>query len=403
MPLVSFEPPRFMRRIVCLYFAAAPITYAGGPVFADLAAGAHDARIVGTNPAGMSRIEEVSWRAAIIVSDSESTWEVESSGLQQSSQSDSDSTMFIPALFYVRPLNDRWTVGAALSATSGMGDDGDDNSVSRYISTDWSVGSFTFQPALAYKVDENWSIGAGLGVNYTIYSWEAAVFNGIGQPDGEVEIEPDDINLNYILSSHWTFSENTRLGLSWRSEYKPKMKDSPDYSGVDPDRQSESDLELEITMPQSVLAGIYHSLPNDQWLSFDVLWIETSEFNIESAVVDEDGSFSINPYQLNDTWVLSAGWGMPLNASWSVGLGALYVHDPLDDDNRSVLLRADSLWGIGASIEHKRDDGMVIGANLSYLDTGDAPVETPQLPVVGVLDGQYTDRTNLLFEFYVAW
>ncbi len=376
---------------------------AGGPVFTDLAAGAHDAGIVGSNPAGMSQLSEASWSAGLIVAYSESTWEASSSGLGQSSQSDSDSTLYIPSLFYVRPLNDRWSVGVALSATSGMGDDGDDQSVTRYLSTDWSVGSFTLQPAVSYRLNEAWSFGAGVGINYTLYSWEAAVFNGAGQADGSVEVEPDDVNLNYILSTHWTPDDNTRFGLSWRSEYKPDMKDSPDYSGVDPDRQSQSDLELEITLPQSVLAGVYHSLPNNHWISLDVLWIEASEFNIESAVVDEDGSFTINPYQLNDTWVVSAGWGMPVSASWSFGLGVLYVHDPIDDDNRSVLLRADSLWGVGASIEHKRDDGMVIGANLSYLDTGDAPVTTPQLPIVGVIDGEYTDRTNLLFELYINW
>ena len=282
--------------------AILPLTaMAGGPVFTDLAAGANDAGIVGFNPAGMARLTETSWRTGLIVAYSESTWEVSSSGLGQSSESESDSILYIPSLFYVRPLNERWTVGASLSATSGMGNDGDEESVSRYLSTDWSVGSFTFQPAVSYRLNDAWSFGAGVGVNYTIYSWEAAVFNGVGQADGKVEVEPDDINLNYILSTHWAPSASTRFGLSWRSEYKPDMQDSPDYSGVDPERQSDTDLELEITIPQSVVAGVYHSLSNQHWLSLDVLWIEASEFNIESAVVDEDGSFTVNPYQLNDT------------------------------------------------------------------------------------------------------
>lgn len=396
-----------MNRLIHLGLAITtilPLTaMGGGPVFTDLAAGASDASIVGFNPAGMARLTETSWRTGLIVSYSESTWEVNSSGLDQSSESDTDSTLFIPSLFYVRPLNERWTIGASLSATSGMGNDGDEESVSRYVSTDWSLGSFTFQPSVSYRVNDAWSLGAGVGINYTVYSWEAAVFNGIGMPDGKVEVEPDDVELNYILSAHWEASDATRFGLSWRSQYKPNMQDSPDYSGVDPDRQSDTDLELEVTMPQSVVAGVYHSLSNQHWLSLDLMWVEASEFNIESAVVDEDGGFTINPYQLNDTWVVSAGWGMPLSSQWSVGLGALYVHDPMDDDNRSVLLRADSLWGLGASIEQQRDNGMVIGANLSYLFSGDSPVETPQLPIVGVIDGEYTDRTNLLFELYVSW
>ena len=120
-------------------------------------------------------------------------------------------------------------------------------------------------------------------------------------------------------------------------------------------------------------------------------------------MVDNDGKFIVNPYQLNDTWILSAGWGMPIDARWSAGLGVLYVHDPIDDEDRSVLLRLDSLWGVGASIEYKRDNGMTFGANLSWLFTGDAPVETKNLPVVGVIDGEFTDRTNMLLEMYASW
>ena len=381
---------------------AAPLLQAKGPGFVALSAGAHDADIVSANPAGMTRVEEPSWRAGLLVSYSESTWEVSSSGLGGSSESDTDNTVYIPSLAYLRPLGDRWAIGASLSATSGMGDDGSDESLSRYLSTDWSLGSFTFQPSIAYKLTDQWSLGGAIGVNYTAYSWEAAVFNGIGQPDGEVELEPDDIKLNYILAAHWS-GERTRFGISYRSEYEPNMKDTPDYSGVDPDREQSEDIELEVTIPQSVLAGVYRDFDNGHWLSFDVLWIEASEFNIDSGVVDEDGSLLRNPYNLNDTWVFSAGWGMPVNSRWDVAAGAMYLHDPIDDENRSVLLRVDSAWGLGLSADYTRNNGSVISGAVSYLFTGDGGVSTPQLPIIGVINGEYTDRTNLLFELSFTW
>ena len=382
---------------------SATAAYADGPVFVDLSASANDARIVGSNPAGMSRIENTAWRTGLIVSYSESTWEASSDRFGTFSETDTDNTVYIPSLFYVRPLNERWTVGASLSATSGLGDDGGEDSVSRYLSTDWSIGSFTLQPAVSYRINEQWSVGAGLGINYTLYSWEAAVFNGIGQPDGKVEVEPDDVNLNYILSAHWAPTESTRFGLSWRSEYEPNMNDSPDYSNVDPDRQSQGDIELDVTLPQSLLGGVYHSFDNGHWLSLDLLWVEASEFNIESAVVDEGGGITANPYNLDDTWLASVGWGMALNRRWSVGLGVLYLDDPVDDDSRNILLRVDSLWGFGASVEYTFNSGMKLSGNVSWLDTGDAPVTTPLLPIVGTIEGEFTDRTNLLFELYLSW
>lgn len=391
------------RLLFVLALASLPHSgFANGPAFVDLSAGAHDAGTVSSNPAGMTRIESTSWRTDLIVSYSESTWEATSSALNATSESDTDNTVFVPSLAYVRSLNDRWAVGASLSVTSGLGDDGDENSVSRYLSTDWSIGSLTFQPSLAYALTGSWSLGAGVGINYTKYSWEAAVFNGIGAADGEVEVEPDDVNLNYILSAHWQ-GESTRFGISYRSEYEPEMEDSPDYTGVDPDRESDEDLELDVTFPQSVLAGAYREFDNGQWLSLDVLWVEASEFNIESAVVDDGGEFRKNPYQLNDTWVVAAGWGRPINADWAVGLGAMYVHDPIDDEDRSVLLRMDSLWGLGMTVDYTRRNGSIVTAGVSYLFTGDSEVETPQIPVIGVLTGEYMDRTNVLFELSYSW
>jgi long-chain fatty acid transport protein len=377
--------------------------FAAGPVFVDLGASASDARIAAGNPAGMTRLDETAWRSGLIVSYSESTWEVSSDRLGISTETDADSTLFVPSLFYVTPLGERWALGASLSATSGLGNDSGEDSASRYLSTDWSLGSFTFQPSIAYALDDAWSLGVGVGVNYTVYSWEAAVFNGIGQPDGRVKAEPDDIALNYVLGVHWQPAAGTRLGLSWRSDYQPEMQDSPDYSNVDPGREATGDLDLEVSMPQSLLAGVHHRFDSGQWLSFDLIWLEASEFNIESAVVDEGGGFAINPYNLDDVWAASLGWGMPWDRHWSMGVGLLYVDDPIEDDNRSILLRPDSLWGIGASVDYTRDSGMTIGANLSWLDTGSAPVTTPVLPVIGSISGEFTDRTNLLFEFYISW
>ena len=372
-------------------------------MFTDLAAGAGDARIVASNPAGMTRLDRAAWRTSLIVSYSESTWESSSSNLGGFSKTDNDSTVYIPSLFYVRPLGERWRVGFSLSATSGMGDDGDEDAITRYLSTDWSVGSFTFMPAVAYELSDTWSVGAGVGVNYTIYNWEAAVFNGIGQPDGQVEIDTDDVDLNFVLGVIWQPTQRTRFGLSYRSEYSPTMEDKPKYSGVPPENTSSDKLQLEITMPQSLLAGVHHEFGNGHWASLDLLWIDADQFNIESAVAEDDGDFTINPYQLDDTWVATIGWGMPFRDRWEFGLGAIYLDDPIDDANRSIFLRADSLWGLGASIERRRDNGMVIGANVSTLFTGDAPVETPDLPVVGVIEGKFSDRTNLLFEVFVSW
>lgn len=55
------------------------------------------------------------------------------------------------------------------------------------------------------------------------------------------------------------------------------------------------------------------------------------------------------------------------------------------------------------NVDYTRSNGSIVTAGLSYLFTGDSDVETLSLPIIGVLSGEYTDRTNLLFEFSYRW
>ena len=126
--------------------------YAAGPVFTNLVASAGDARITGTNPAGMTEFENAAWRASLIAAFSRGTWEATSSGLNQSSSTRSKGSGYVPSLSYVRPINGRWAVGGSLSAVGGLGDDGDEQSVSRYLSKNWSVGSYGLQSSAAYRL-----------------------------------------------------------------------------------------------------------------------------------------------------------------------------------------------------------------------------------------------------------
>ena len=45
----------------------------------------------------------------------------------------------------------------------------------------------------------------------------------------------------------------------------------------------------------------------------------------------------------------------------------------------------------------------MIAANLNYLDFGEAPVESPDLPVLGVISGEYTKRDTIYLQISAAF
>ena len=206
-----------------------------------------------------------------------------------------------------------------------------------------------------------------------------------------------------MLSAYWKPAPRTTVGFAWRSEYGPKITGRLAYANVDPDRQLDSDVRLDVMFPQNMMAGINHTLENGHWISVDLVWAESSEFDIQSAVVGTNGGLSKSSPELNDTWALSAGWGMPLDTRWSIGLGLLYLHEPVDDYSRSAVLRLDSMWGLGGSAQYEYENGRVIGANISWIDTGEAPVSTRDLPIVGVIEGASSSHSAILLEVFLRW
>lgn len=67
----------------------------------------------------------------------------------------------------------------------------------------------------------------------------------------------------------------------------------------------------------------------------------------------------------------------------------------VDDDERTLTLRLDSLWSAGVGIEWQWTDRRVVDVTLNYLKLDDAPVTSPPLDPVGSVTGRYVDRETI--------
>jgi len=68
--------------------------------------------------------------------------------------------------FYVHPLGDRWRLGANLISISGSVLEYDDDWTGRYLNTEVTLLTVTFNPTIAYRVTDRLSIGGGPQVMY---------------------------------------------------------------------------------------------------------------------------------------------------------------------------------------------------------------------------------------------
>jgi len=395
--------------LIAALIAGLPLTAFAttGPAITGLVATADDAATAATNPAGLTRLHRPEWVGGVRVfyADSESDTTLDGG---PSLTDDSSTTLVIPAVYYARPQNEDVTLGVSLTVPSGLGSDPSNNTVGRYLLDEWSLGYVSLAPAAGYRVNEKFSVGATVNFNYAAYDYETAVFNGIDEPDGRMELSDSDFGIGFQLGLLYEFTPTTRIGLSYRSSSTSDFADTPELTGLTPEREDALEegirnkkFQLESEFPQSLIVGVHHQLPDGKSVTLDVGWVDFSQYGLTSATVGET-TVEVSDAEYDDIWAVSAGFNWPLDDQWTMRVGAAYASSGIDDQNRSFAFRLDRVIGAGVGAQYQWGKDRVVGLNLNYYDLGDGPVDT-DIPLVGALSSEYSSNYALGLDFSIRW
>lgn len=385
-----------------LLLIASPPAWTASPGFSGLAASANTAETASQNPAGMARLPEAAATARLLVAAGFGDFEVdESLTTTDGGNPDNDfSPVLVPLGYYVRPVGERVHLGISLTVPSGFGSDYGREWAGRYYTDEYSLVYIALTPAISYRINEQWSVGAALGINYTSSESKVAINTLVpGLPDGRLTADLDGIGTNFSLSALWQLNHRLRFGLSYTSESNTdidgrlKFRDPGPVLGVLIERGVIPErIEVKNTLPQRVLAGLYRELDSGGYFSLDILWVEFSKFGTPAISLDGE-SINVEGGTYNNLWAGSIGYGWPPVDGRRYSVGAFYIQQPVDDDKRTLALALDRIWGIGAGLQLTRSSGRVIDLNLNLIDYGKSPVDTgPSLlrgRVVGETDGPY--------------
>jgi long-chain fatty acid transport protein len=381
---------------------------ADGPAMTGLIASADDAVTAATNPAGLTRLHQAEWVGGIqtFYTASDFTTTVQSVG--GSSSSSSSSSLAIPALYYARPLNADITLGASLTVPSGLGSNPGDKTPARYLLEKWSLGYASLTPAAGFRVNEQLSIGIGVNLNYALYDYQTAVFNGPGQPDGKMELRDSSFGVGFQFGTLYELTPMTRFGLTYASATKSSFSSTPELSGLSSQREAllpvgirNNEVKLESKFPQHVGAGVWHEFADGKSATLDVIWVNFSQFGLSSATLGGQ-SIEVNNQRYNDIWAASAGIKWPLDDKWTLRFGAAYASSGVDTENRSFSLRLDRVIAGGVGTEYRWSKDRVVGVNLTYYDLGSAPVSA-SIPLVGTLSGSFTTNYAIGLDLTLRW
>jgi len=356
-----------------------------GTGFAGRSSSADDASTVFGNPAGMSRLkrEQATVGAAAVIAKSD----ISGPGSNLGGETDGDMVPFVgvPMGYYVKPIDDHWSVGFGVYVPFGLVTDYGSDDAARYWGKKSHVEVVTFQPTVSYAFNDKVSIGFGPTINRIKGELGSSLINPFtpGRNDGEVKIKGDDTAVGYNIGILVQATDRTRLGLTYHSmvDYKLEGKTRVSTPLIGPFNGNKFDASLKIKTPESVDFSVTHEL-DDQWTLYaGSTWTRWSRLKDITVQNDVPAPLAGSAFQTiteeqnwHDTWAHAIGASYKVNKEWVLRTGFTVDQSPTNNHDRSPRIPTGDrkVFSLGAG--WSPTDDMTIDVAYSYLWEEDTKV-----------------------------
>ena len=166
----------------------------------------------------------------------------------------------------------------------------------------------------------------------------------------------------------------------------------------------EVNLDLGVTMPQTVSAGIHHRYNGKLNLLGSVGWDEISEFGHIQVEVDDNGipGTTINA-DFRDTWHFGIGAEYQWRSHTQLTAGISYDTSMSSQRTRPLAIPLGALYRYAVGFKHRRREGMTIGGGLTWLYEGNLEIEDQTGSGGGRTHGKYSNVSLYIFSLYATW
>lgn len=406
-----------------------------GNAYAGAAASAEDASTIFYNPAGMTRLEgkQVVAGGHIIMPSVKFHNEgsahllqgVTGQPLSGGDGGDSGVTKAVPNFHYTRKLSDRFAVGLGVSAPFGLATEYDKHWVGRYHAIESDFLSVNINPSVAYKVNDNLSVGAGISVQYIKAKLTNAIDFGtldflgkLGLPahalgltpqeaDGHAKLDGDSWGVGYNIGFLYEFTKNTRMGIAYRSRIEQTIDARAEFSGVPAGLASvpvfkDTDAKAEITLPDNLSISFFHQL-NPQWMIMaDFTWTNWQLFEELKVKFDnENQPDSVTAENWKDTYRTSLGVTFMPDNNWTFRAGTAYDSSAVADKRYRTprIPDGDRIWA-ALGIGYKFSNMFKADIAYAHLFINDPEISlsaaNPENAIKGGLKGYYDAHINIV-------
>ena len=342
----------------------------GGGAGGGMVARADDPSAVAYNPAGITQIPGTATQMGLAVSMLNFDLTRYDTGKTVSS---SDQAWPIPHFYLTHQLNDKWWFGIGTFTRYGLGSQFPDNWAAPGKEATYPVEvmpgftakipassglksvtllSSTINPNIAYKINDIWSVSAGVSYTWGYlslnqqYNINAAIPGtpinlGSGHADARIHSE-NGYAFGYNFGLHARFNDQWSAGLTYRASEDMTFKGQTRFRfsgddavvGMMKDQMRTCNADGKLSIPDVITLGVmYKPLPN---LSFegDVAYTVWSRFrNLTINMHDNNTPQFFEQKNWRDTWAFTFGVEYAPIDWMTLRAGFTYETSPLQDVN----------------------------------------------------------------------
>ncbi len=313
-----------------------------GNAFAGSAAKAYNPSTIWYNPAGMMLLHGNQIAGSLTGIAPQARFSGTGSG--GSSGGDAIMDAFVGANYAFWDFSPNVKFGVAVASPFGLRSSYNGAWTGRYQAIKSSITNINVNPNVAWRVNENLSLGAGIQIAYTeaFLSRATAIAPGLS---GFSEMKGDAMGVGFNLGALWEFSPTSRIGASFRSQIANKLEGRMEVYDSAWNWRRGFDIHAGFAEPAMANVSFYHEL-TPQWAVLGgVDWTGWSSFE---ALTIKDSTEVVRSYtdeSWRDGWFVSLGANYKINPAHTLHFGAAWDRSPIPDDHRTARVPdADRIW-----------------------------------------------------------
>lgn len=361
--------------------------FAGDGIIAD------NASVMAINPAAMALFDKTSFTMG--ASAIKPNISVEDGNYQSSinhndgsvNYDDAGAWAVAPNMFLIVPLNDKWAVGAGMYSNFGTASEFDSSFPGEYGGKS-SIISAELALAASYRLNDQWSFGAGLDIIYGHGEFKRSLdintdplsFNprqhpkaaaiakklcstakcdGINTNVNAADVDATGVGLGWNIGTTYELNENNRWGISYHESPEIHAKGKIDGPGG-------VTLADEIVVPLPGFAQIsgYNRFEGTKFaISYTVQWTDWSKFD---ELTTSDPDITLQKFEWKDTWSYAVGGTYYLNDKWTLRAGYMFDQGAQDEVTTIAVPDSNRNW-FSAGFSYAPTTDSMIDFGFTYL------------------------------------